>query len=116
MITQNKIKVSSLIGSQLCVSAEDGQRLFEKIQYLVEKKENVIVSFENVEMLISLFLNVAIGQLYESFSEDVIREHLKVEGLCDDDMMLLKQVVDNAKRYYSNKKSYDEAWLEEEDG
>ncbi len=66
-------------------------------------------------MLISLFLNVAIGQLYGSFSEDIVRSQLKVEGLSSDDMELLKRVVDNAKKYYSNKNSYDDAWLEEDD-
>ena len=30
-------------------------------------------------------------------------------------MELLKRVVDNAKRYYSNPKGYDAAWQEEGD-
>lgn len=113
---RNRIKVSDLIGSRLCISSEDGERVFEKIKDLISNDENVVVSFENVDMLISLFLNVAIGQLYGALSENLIRERLEVEGLCDDDKELLKRVVENAKRYYSNKSSYDEAWLEEEDG
>lgn len=115
MDKQNRIKVSSLIGSQLCISAEDGQRLFDKIKYFIENRQTVAVSFEGVSMVISLFLNVSIGQLYGFFSEGAIREHLKVEGLCDDDIILLKQVVSNAKKYYANRKSYDEAWSEQED-
>lgn len=58
-------------------------------------------------MLISLFLNVAIGQLYGTFDEQTIRNQLRVEGLEQDDKELLKIVVDNAKKYYSNKQSYD---------
>ncbi|TWI73967.1 uncharacterized protein DUF4325 [Desulfobotulus alkaliphilus] len=110
---QIKIKVADLIGSPLCISAEDGQKVFDKIEQLLRAGKQVSISFENVSMLISLFLNVAIGQLYGSFSEDEIRTQLKVEGLSSDDMELLKHVVDNAKKYYSNKKSYDDAWLEE---
>jgi len=109
-----KIKVADLIGSQLCISAEDGQKVFGKVEQLVRDGKQVTISFENVTMLISLFLNVAIGQLYGSFSEEAIRAQLKVEGLSSDDMELLKHVVDNAKKYYSNKKSYDDAWLEED--
>ncbi len=115
MSKQIKIKVTDLIGSPLCISAEDGQKIFDNVKNLFEKGEQVTVSFENVTMLISLFLNVAIGQLYGSFSKEAIRNQLKVEGLSSDDMELLKRVVDNAKKYYSNKKSYDEAWLEEDD-
>lgn len=105
MNDQIKIKVAYLIGSPLCISAEDGQKVFGKVEQLVKNGKQVTISFENVTMLISLFLNVAIGQLYGSFSEESIRAQLKVEGLSSDDMELLKLVVDNAKRYYSNKKA-----------
>lgn len=114
MSDQIKIKVADLIGSALCISAEDGQKVFGKIEELMKAGKQVTISFENVTMLISLFLNIAIGQLYGSFSEESIRAQLKVEGLSSDDMELLKRVVDNAKKYYSNKKSYDDAWLEED--
>jgi hypothetical protein len=115
MSRQIKIKVTDLIGSPLCISAEDGQKFFDNIKNLFKEEKQVTVSFENVTMLISLFVNVAIGQLYGSFSVETIRNQLKVEGLSLDDMELLKRVVDNAKKYYSNKKSYDDAWLEEDD-
>jgi len=115
MSDQIKIKVADLIGSQLCISAEDAQKLFGKVEQLMKDGKQITISFENVTMIISLFLNVAIGQLYGSFSEDIVRSQLKVEGLSSDDMELLKRVVDNAKKYYSNKDSYDDAWLEEDD-
>lgn len=114
MSDQIKVKVADLIGSPLGISSEDGQKVFEKVEQLVKDGKQVTISFENVTMLISLFLNVAIGQLYGSFSEDAIRAQLRVEGLSSDDMELLKCVVDNAKKYYSNKKSYDDAWQEED--
>ena len=114
MNDQIKLKVADLIGSTLCISAEDGQKVFAKVEQLVKDGKQVTISFENVTMLISLFMNVAIGQLYGSFSEETIRAQLKVEGLSPDDMELLKRVVDNAKKYYSNKKSYDNAWLKED--
>lgn len=109
------IRVADLIGSQLCIAAEDGQKVFEKALPLLKDGKPVTILFEHVNMVISLFLNVAIGQLYGSFRENEIRELVKVEGLSGDDMELLKRVVDNAKRYYSNPKGYDAAWQEEGD-
>lgn len=109
------IKVADLIGSQLCISSEDGQKVFEKVESLLKRGNNVTISFDSVTMLISLFLNVAIGQLYGSFSEEEVRSMVKVDGLSGDDMELLKRVVDNAKKYYANPKSYDAAWHDEED-
>ncbi len=115
MNDQITIKITDLIGNKLCISAEDGQKVYDKIEQLIRSEKNITISFNNVTMLISLFLNVAIGQLYGSFGEDAIRNQLKVEGLSSDDMELLKHVVDNAKKYYSNQRSYDDAWLEEDD-
>ncbi|MBN1931445.1 MAG: STAS-like domain-containing protein [Desulfobacterales bacterium] len=104
------IKVADIIGSPLCISAEDGQKVFDKIEPLLKSGKQVTISFERVSMLISLFLNVAIGQLYGSFSEEEVRSLVQVEGLSGDDLDLLKRVVDNAKKYYTNPKGYDTAW------
>ncbi len=108
------IKVADLIGSPLCISAEDGQKVFEKVEPLLKKGKSVTIFFDHVTMLVSLFLNVAIGQLYGSFSEEEVRSLVKVEGLSGDDMELLKRVVDNAKKYYANPKGYDAAWQDGE--
>lgn len=115
MNNQVKIKITDLIGSSLCISAEDGQKIYDKIVNILDANNIVIISFENVSMIISLFLNISIGQLYGKYSEDFIKSNIKVEGLFDDDLELLKRVVDNAKKYYSKKESYDIAWMEEDE-
>lgn len=112
-MTQINLQVAEIINSSLGISAEDGQKVFDRISQYISEGETVTLSFEHVTMLISLFLNVAIGQLYGSFSEEKIQKNLKVEGLSPDDLELLKRVIENAKKYYANKKSYDKAWQEE---
>lgn len=52
MNDQVKIKVADLIGRPICISSEDGQKVFSKIEQLVKDKRQVIISFENVTMLI----------------------------------------------------------------
>lgn len=104
------IKVSDIIGSSLCISAEDGQKVFGKILPVLKDGQSIVLSFENVEVLISLFLNVAIGQLYGVFSPEQIKAQVAVEGLAEDDVELLKRVIENAKKYYANAKAYDTAW------
>jgi transcriptional regulator len=109
------IKVKDLIGGPLCISAEDGQKIFDKIEPLLKDGKPITISFEHVSVLVSLFLNAAIGQLYGSFSEEEVRALVQVEGLSVDDLELLKHVVDNAKKYYANPKGYDSAWQAEEE-
>jgi transcriptional regulator len=110
-----KLKVVEFIGSPLCISADDGQKIFDKIQSLLQAGNQVVISFEHATMMVSLFLNVAIGQLYSVFSEEKIRTNISVEGLADDDMELLKKVVENAKKYYAHSDEYDLAFMVEED-
>ena len=107
------IKITDFIGSPNCISAEDGQKVFGKIEALFKDGRSVILSFDRVKILISLFLNIAIGQLYGSFTEQEIRAKLKVQDLPGDDMELLQRVVDNAKKYYANQSQYDKAWQNE---
>jgi hypothetical protein len=73
-----KIKVPDLIGSPLCISAEDGQKVFEKVEPLLKEGKPIIISFEGTDLIVAIFLNVAIGQLYGSFSEEEVRSLIQV--------------------------------------
>ena len=78
MSKQTTINVADLIRTPLCISAEKGQEVFDEVERFLKDGGNVSIDFDGVTMLISLFLNVAIGQLYGSFSEDEIRTKLQV--------------------------------------
>lgn len=108
------IRVADVIGSTLCISSDDGQKIFDKLLPLLKKERSVELSFERITTIISLFLNVSIGQLYKHFDDDTIRRLLKFTNLENDDMEILECVIDNARSYYANPKSYDDAWAEEE--
>jgi len=107
------VRVFDIVGSPLCVSADDGQAVHDKIAPLLRDNRKVVVSFERVETLISAFLNAAIGQLYGEFTEERIRELLSVRDMTSEDLTMLKRVVDNAKVYFKNRKQFDQAWKEE---
>jgi len=102
--------VATIVGGGLCVSSEDGQKVHDKIIPLLREGRKVALSFEGVETVISAFLNAAVGQLYGEFPEDRIRELLTVRDISTDDIAIMKRVVENAKRYFANKQTYDEAW------
>lgn len=107
------VRVFDIVGGPLGVSAEDGQRVHDKIAPLLRDGQKVVLSFEQVETLISAFLNAAIGQLYGEFPEERIRELLSVRDLDADDAAVLKRVVENAKAYFKAPKKFDQAWKEE---
>jgi len=107
------VRVFDIVGSSLAVSADDGQTVHDKFAPLLREGRHVVLSFDGIRTLISAFLNAAVGQLYGEFSEERIRELLSVTDMAQEDLALLKRVVDNAKRYFANRPAFDEAWKEE---
>ena len=107
------VRIADIIGSHLGVSASDGQRLHDKIAPLLQKGTPVILSFEHVDILISAFLNTAVGQLYGEFPESRITKLLSFHDLTEDDCDLIEHVVDNAKVYFSRPRDFDQAWQKE---
>jgi hypothetical protein len=106
-------RIATIVGGPLCVSAEDGQRVHDKISPLLKEGRKVALSFNGVETLISAFLNASIGQLYGHMPEERIKELLSVKDMKPEDAELLRRVVQNAKRYFANREKYDAAWKEE---
>ena len=117
---KNKIKINvyEVVGSPLCVSSSDGEKVFKRVKGSLDENMPIILSFRNVSTLTSAFLNTAIGQLYGSFDEDTIRSLLEVEEMDSDDLSLLKRVVETAKKYFNEPGIFKESMrdLTGEDG
>ncbi len=112
------LMVFEVVGSGICVSSDDGQKVHDQIAAALREGEKVKLSFLNIESLTSAFLNAAVGQLYGAFSEETIKGSLSVADMEQEDLVLLKRVVETAKEYFSDpdrfKKAREEA-LEERD-
>ena len=96
------IKIVNTIGDVYGVEAEDGQKVYNLILKAFSDNKKVMLSFQNIEILTTAFLNTAIGQLYKEFTEEYIRENLKVADITDAGKVALKRVVDTAKLYYKD--------------
>lgn len=96
------ISIYNTVGDSFCVDAEDGKKVYELIHKCLKENKKVKLSFQNVEMLTSAFLNTAVGQMYRDFPEDQIKTSLSVEALSPEDLTLLKRVNNTAKLFYKN--------------
>ncbi|MDP4266300.1 MAG: STAS-like domain-containing protein [Bacteroidota bacterium] len=97
---KTSINIVNVIGTRLCTEPEDGQKVFELIKKALQEKHKVEISFMNVEILTTAFLNAAIGQLYKDFKEEEIRKYIAVENLSPSGEASLRRVVNTAKLYY----------------
>ena len=96
------ISVFEIVGSPICVASSDGQKVFERIAKALRQKRRVSLSFLNVSILTSAFLNSAIGQLYGEFEESEIRDFLSVDSIEERDVILLSRVVQTAKLFFAD--------------
>lgn len=96
------INIFNIIGDKTAMEAEQGQKIFELIDKALKESLNIDVSFQNIELITTAFLNTAIGQLYRDYKEDFIREHLKISNLTNSGAIRLKRVVETAKLYYKD--------------
>lgn len=108
MVTSSRVSVFNIVGHPFCVDASDGEAVFAILLKALKQNQHIELSFQNVEMLTSAFLNTAIGQLYREFTPEQIRMLLRVTDITDEDKILLKRVIDTAKLYYQ-----DPQWLED---
>lgn len=106
------LSIFEIVGNPLCVSSNDGQKVYDHLSAALMEGQQVILSFHNITTLTSAFLNAAIGQLYGAFSEEQIRALLKVQDMQIDDLALLKRVVDTAKLYFKDPKTFELALRE----
>lgn len=98
----NTINIINVVGDSYCIEAEDGEKVFSLINKAIKDGKKVILSFLNVEILTTAFLNTAIGQLYRDHNEETIKEFLSVKDMSQNNLNALKRVVDTAKLYYKD--------------
>lgn len=101
------LKVSKIINKNLAVTTDEGDLLFQKIDENFEKKIPVTLDFSDLELIISAFLNAAIGQLYGKYSGDFLRKHIFIQDLSPEDTTILIKVIERAKQYFLDNKSFD---------
>lgn len=97
-----KINIVNVIGDNYGVEAGDGQKVYDLIKRAFDQKHKVILSFHNMIMLTTAFLNTAVGQLYKDYDQQTIRELLQLDALSDSGKISLKRVVEAAKKFYND--------------
>jgi hypothetical protein len=108
------LNLYEIVGGPIWVSTEDGQKVYEKIVAAFRAERSVELSFANRQIMITAFLNAAVGQLYNGdFAEDFLSQNLSAVDISGDDLDMLGRAVENAKAYFKNREGYDRAWKEE---
>jgi hypothetical protein len=96
-----KIEIRTLLGKN-CMTREDGQIVYDRIHAELLAEHSIELDFEGVEIFASPFFNFAIGQLLKDIEPDSLNRLLKISNLNSVGKPILKRVIENSKKYYSD--------------
>lgn len=101
------LNVADKIGNPSALTQEDGNLIYSEIAQAIKNNTPIILDFEQIESMISPFLNNAIGQLYGHFTSQQISELVNIRNFPEEKNSTLNIVIANAKKYYSNKEKFN---------
>lgn len=91
------IDVADICWTTECMDEQDGNMLNFELDHSLSKGKNVTLNFGAVTKMTSVFLEAAIGNLYELYKTEVIEEKLKFVGLDPVGAEMVRSVVNLAK-------------------
>lgn len=94
-------EILNLVGKN-CITPGDGQKVYELVHPELLADRPVELDFAGVKIFASPFFNFAIGQLLRDIEPENLNRLLKVSNLNQVGKQILKLVIENSKRYYSD--------------
>lgn len=98
---KKKYEIYRIIGEN-CMTPDEGQEIYNLIHDELLANRPIEMDFTGVKICISPFFNFAIGQLLKDIEPETLNQLLTVSNLNAVGNQVLKLVIYNAKRYYSD--------------
>ena len=102
------IGVSERIGSKRAISNTGAECVYEQICGIIDRKGVVVLDFAGIELIVTAFLNTAIGKLYGKYDEAKIEASLRFHNLDNDDMEMVSEVKKRAKSFFADTRGFSD--------
>lgn len=103
------IELVDVVGGPICVDTSDGHKVNQIAAECLASDSPVTISFSGVDRITTAFLNAAVGQLYNEFSDDHIRRYLRFENMTPIVSSSLIKVIVRAKEFFSDPEKFKSA-------
>lgn len=104
-----KVNICDKLNSASALTREQGKKIYDIISPALLNNEKVILDFSGIENIITPFLNVAIGKLYENNSSSKLKNLLVIVNQPTGTNAKINLVIENAKKYYQNTTAFNAA-------
>lgn len=98
---RHTIFVKEIINSNFAVANDSAEILFNILKTALDNKKYLNISFKGIDVLITAFLNSAVGRLYQNHKAEEIEQFLNFIDMNELFVKTLEKVKDLSKIYYS---------------
>lgn len=92
------LNIGKLINCHSALTREQGKIIYDLIEPMLHDNINVVLDFSEIESIITPFLNVSIGKLYEKYDSKTLQDLLEVKNYPEGFVPKFNRVVNNAKQ------------------
>lgn len=92
------LDIASIINSPSALTREQGAMVYNLLLLHLNLGNKIILNFKDVESIITPFLNVSIGKLYENFNSEQLNSQVKVRNSPEGAVSKFQLVIGNAKQ------------------
>ncbi|QAA31335.1 STAS-like domain-containing protein [Clostridium manihotivorum] len=92
-----EIIVRDILKSNVAISKDDGDIVFNQIKTEIENKNSILIDFKNIDLINTAFLNNAIGKIYFIPIEKRMDTTVRIVNFPLEVMELLEEVINTAK-------------------
>lgn len=93
--------IKDIIGTS-CITAEDGDKVYQIIHKQLKKGDKIILDFKDVKHFSAVFLNAAIGKLFKDFTDLQLKQLLHIKNVTNETKNLIELIIKNSTKYYDN--------------
>lgn len=101
----HQIKVKNFLNSPMAVSTERADQIFKECEKIIQNNHKIELDFEGVKLVITAFLNVAIGKLYglDEKSQEIVDSSIEFTNTSPTVKNMIDKVIINSKKFYQNR-------------
>ncbi|MBP3301973.1 MAG: STAS-like domain-containing protein [Opitutales bacterium] len=100
-----KISICDTIEGFHCVDGDDAEKIYAILDEALAAGTRVELSFAQLQLVVTAFLNTAIGKLCAKYPAEKIRSEILFTDTTQTDRALIERVIENAVKFYANAKN-----------
>lgn len=110
-----QVVVHDIIGSARAVDAADGAKIYEIVLAALRNGQYVRLSFDGIRMVITAFVNEAVGKLYGAMPSEQVDRLLEICDVPEAFQVSIDKSVEWSKAFFADPVKMQRALLEDFD-